>query len=122
MNIAIIGASKDKTKFGNKALRAYLKQPDTNVFPVNPNEREIENVKCYSSVLEIPVQIDVVSLYIPPEIGIKIIEDLVKKGVKKVFLNPGTESDEIIKELKMYDITPAITCSIKAIGIDPSTL
>ena len=122
MNIAIIGASKDRTKFGNKALRAYMSYNNTKAFPVNPNEREIENVKCYSSVLEIPDTIDAASLYVPPEVGIKIVDDLIKKGVRKVYLNPGTESPELIKKLKDNSIEPIVACSIKAIGADPNKL
>ncbi len=121
MKIAIIGASKDRMKFGNKAVRAY-KQKDHVVFPINPHEKEIEGLICYGTVLEIPLDVDVASIYLPPEIGLKVIEDIVKKGIKKVYLNPGSESKDIIKKLKKNKVEALVECSIKAIGMDPSRL
>ena len=121
MKIAIIGASKDRKKFGNKAVRAY-RQNDHVVFPVNPNEREIEGLKCYGTLMEVPLELDVVSVYLPPEIGIKVVDDIIQKGVKKVFLNPGSESEEIIEKLRENEIETVLACSIRAIGVDPDTL
>jgi len=99
MRIAIIGASKNREKFSNKAVRAY-KENHHVVFPVNPNEREIEGLACYNSVFEIPLDIDAASIYLPPALGIKVADDIIKKKIKKVYLNPGSESDEIIRKLK----------------------
>ncbi|MEM3374803.1 MAG: CoA-binding protein [Candidatus Woesearchaeota archaeon] len=121
MKIAIIGASKDRNKFGNKAVRAYKEQDDV-VFPVNPHEKEIEGLPCYSSVLDIPMEVDVASIYLPPEVGIKVIDDIIKKGIKKVYLNPGSESEEIINKLRLYGIEVIQACSIRAIGKNPNNL
>ena len=121
MKIAIIGASKDRTKFSNKAVRAY-KENDHVVFPVNPTERVIEGLKCYASVREIPLKLDAVSLYLPPEIGIKVIDEIIKKEIPKVYLNPGTESKEIIKKLKKNKIKTLLECSIRAIDVNPDSL
>jgi len=62
MKIAIIGASKNKEKHSNQAVRLY-KNNDHVVFPVNPNEREIEGLKCYNSVQEVPLDIDLVAIF-----------------------------------------------------------
>ncbi len=121
MRIAIIGASKDRSKFSNKAVRAY-KQKDHVVFPVNPHEKEIEGLICYSSVQEIPIDVDVASIYLPPEVGIKVTEDIIKKGIKKVYLNPGSESSEIIDKFTQNNIEAVKICSIRAIGFDPDRL
>lgn len=121
MKIAIIGASKDRSKHGNKAVRAY-KRKDHVVFPVNPHDREIEGLISYNSVMEIPLDVDVASIYLPPEIGIKVVDSIVKKGIKKVYLNPGSESNEIIRELKKNDIQPLLLCCIRAINVDPNKL
>jgi hypothetical protein len=121
MKIAIIGASKNRDKFSNKAVRAY-KEKDLVVFRVNPNEKEIEGLICYGSVLEIPLDVDIASLYLPPEIGIKVVNDIIKKGIRKVYINPGSESDDIIKKLKKNGVEPILTCSIKALGVDPLRL
>jgi predicted CoA-binding protein len=121
MRIAIIGASKDRSKFSNKAIRAY-KEKDHVVFPVNPHEKEIEGLTCYSNVADIPLEVDVASIYLPPEIGEKVVEDIVKKGIKKVILNPGTESEELLNKLRLYGIEVTLGCSIRAIGVDPNSL
>lgn len=118
MKIAIIGASKDRGKFSNKAVRAYKEQNHV-VFPVNPHEKEIEGLPCYGSVVEIPLDVDVASLYLPPEIGLKVVEDIVKRGIKKVYLNPGSESNELVNKLRIYGIEVEKRCSIRAIGADP---
>ena len=113
MKIAIIGASKNRDKFSNNAVRAYKKHHHV-VFPVNPNEREIEGLKCYTSVTFIPLDLDAVSLYLPPVLGIKVIPEIIKKGIKKVFINPGAESKEIIELF--------LKCSILEIGENPNKL
>jgi len=118
MKIAIVGASKDKTKFSNKAVRAFKKHHHV-VFPVNPTEREIEGLKCYPSLFEVPLDLDAVSMYVPPEIGVKIVDDILKKGIKKVYLNPGAESKEIKERLKNNKVKVVLKCSIREIGENP---
>lgn len=63
--IAIVGASKDKEKFGNRAVRAYLSRGWT-VYPVNLYEKEIEGVKVYKTVTEIKDEVELASIYLPP--------------------------------------------------------
>ena len=121
MKIAVIGASNNREKFGNKCVRAYLMKGHE-VFPVNPKEEKIEGLKAYKSVLDIPEKIDAVSLYLPPEIGTKAADEIIRKKVPRVFLNPGTESKELIEKLKKNGIDVQERCSIVAIGINPSEL
>jgi predicted CoA-binding protein len=120
-SIAIIGASKDKSKFGNKAVRAYKSQ-GFEVFPINLNETEIEGLKTYQSILKTPKKPDMASLYLPPQVGIKVIEEVAKAGVKVIYINPGAESPKLIQKAKKLGLEPRMTCSIRAIGIDPGTL
>ena len=121
LNIAVIGASKDRTKFGNKCVRAYLSK-DYTVFPVNLNEEEIEGLKCYKSIKDIEGPIDIVSLYLPPEIGEKVADEIIEVKPKKVILNPGTESEAIVRKFLDAGIEVKEECSIVAIGLSPSTL
>ena len=121
MKIAIIGASNDQTKFGNKAVRAYAMMGHT-VFPINPKEKEIEGIETYSSLLKIPYKLDCASLYLPPEVGIKLVGQMKKVVIKEVYINPGAESDELIEALKKAGVKPLLTCSILAIGVDPNKL
>lgn len=119
MRIAIIGASKDRNKFGNKALRAWTKKGDEAI-PINPKETEIENLKCYSSVKDVPENVEAVSFYVPASIGLKLVDDCKLKHVKKAYLNPGSESDELISALKRAGIETIVACSIIAAGEHPS--
>ncbi len=120
-SIAIIGASTDRNKYGNKAVRAY-KQSGWTVYPVNPNAESVEGLKCYPSISAVPVVPDLVSIYLPPKIGLRVIEEVAKKGVKKVIINPGAESDELIRKGKELGLQLLMICSIRSLGIDPDTL
>ena len=121
LSIAIIGASNLRDKFGNKAVRAYLQQGYT-VYPVNPKESRIEDLPAFRSVLDIPGPVDLASFYVPPAIGMKVIEEIAKKGVRDVYLNPGSESPELIEKARSLGIEPIVACSILAVGVQPSNL
>src|SRR5262245_64654792 len=119
--VAVIGASTDRQKFGNRAVRAYLEQGYT-VVPINPHETEIEGLKTYGSILDVPGPVDMASFYVPPEIGEQVIADVARKGVAEVWLNPGAESDELIARARALQIHPIVACSIVAIGENPYRL
>ena len=120
-SIAIIGASRDRSKYGNKAVRAYLAQGYT-VFPVHPKEKEIEGQTAYASVLDIPDEVEIASFYVPPEVGLKVLEEVAQKGIRTVYLNPGAESEELLRKAEELGITPIVACSILAVGMSPEEL
>ena len=119
--IAVIGASNNRRKFGNRAVRAYLDQGYT-VVPINPHEREVEGLKAYASVLDVSGPIDMASFYVPPDVGEEIIGDVARKQIAEVWLNPGAESDELIARARALGIKPIVACSIVAIGRNPYSL
>lgn len=116
--VAVIGASSDPRKFGNRALRAFRRQGYT-VIPINPNEATVDGLKTYASVLDVAEPIDMATFYVPPEIGEKIIVEVAKKRIPEVWLNPGAESDELIRVARSLKIEPIVACSILAIGENP---
>jgi len=116
--VAVIGASSDRRKFGNRALRAYVQQ-GFQVLAINPNETEVEGFKTYGSVLDVPGPIDMATFYVPPVIGERVIDEVAKKGIAEVWLNPGAESDALIARAQALHIRPIVACSIIAIGEDP---
>ena len=77
--VAVIGASSKRHKFGNKALRAYIRQGYT-VLPINPNEQQVEGLAT-SSVLRGPI--DMATVYVPGHIGVRVMEDIAKKGIRR---------------------------------------
>lgn len=121
-SIVIIGASSDRSKFGNKAVRAFMKKGFA-VYPVNPKETEIEGLKAYKSILDIPEEsFDMVSVYLPPTVGMKAIEEIAKKKVKEVWFNPGAESPELTAKAEKLGLTVIEACSIVSVGVNPSSL
>jgi predicted CoA-binding protein len=119
--VAVIGASSNRSKFGNRAVRAFQQQGYT-VVPINPHEVEVEGLKAYSSVMDVPGAIDMASFYLPPEIGLQVIDDVARKGIPEVWLNPGAESDALIARAQALHIQPIVACSIMAIGENPYRL
>jgi predicted CoA-binding protein len=119
--VAVIGASSNRNKFGNRAVRAFLQQGYT-VVPINPNEAEVEGLKTYRSVMDVPGAIDMASFYVPPEIGFRVIDEVARKGIPEVWLNPGADSDELIARAKSLNIQPIVACSVVAIGQNPYRL
>jgi predicted CoA-binding protein len=119
--VAVIGASSDRRKFGNRAVRAFLNQGYT-VVPINPHEKEIEGLATYTSVLDVPGPIDMASFYVPPEVGERVMDEVAKKGIAEVWLNPGAESERLIRHAKALHIDPVVACSIVGIGENPYAL
>ncbi len=117
--VAIVGASRDRGKFGNKAVRAFQEKGYL-VYPIHPTEEEIEGQRVYRSVREIPDQVELVSFYVPPSVGLKVIDEVAQKeGMTIVYLNPGADSAELVEKGKALGLEMKRTCSILAIGADP---
>jgi uncharacterized protein len=119
--VAVIGASNDRHKFGNRAVRAFLQQGYT-VIPINPHEASVEGLKAYRSVLDVPGPVDMASFYVPPDVGERVIDEVAKKGIPEVWLNPGAESDALIARARALNLQPIVACSIVAIGQNPYQL
>lgn len=119
--VAVIGASSDRRKFGNRAVRAFLAQGYT-VIPINTHATEVEGLPAYRSVLDVPGSIDMASFYVPPDMGEQVIDEIARKGIGEVWLNPGAESDALIARARVLGIQPVVACSIVAIGQNPYDL
>jgi predicted CoA-binding protein len=117
--IAIIGASSDRRKFGNKALRAFRAQGFT-VVPINPNEIEVEGERAYRSVVDYDGVIDEASVYVPPSVGLGVMDTLKAKGIPIVWLNPGADGSDVIARARSLGLDTRVACSILAVGESPS--
>jgi predicted CoA-binding protein len=119
-SIAIIGASNDRSKYGNKAVRAFRDQ-GWEVFPINPALKEVEGIAAYPKLDAVPSShLDRVSFYVPPSIGLRILDDVSHKQVDEVWLNPGSESDEILARAEELGLNVIQACSIVDIGRSPA--
>lgn len=119
MRVMIIGASNHREKFGNKAVRAYLRQRH-DVIPINPNERQVEGLRCVATVGDVEGHVDRALFYVPPQVGLEVIEQLAVRGdVDEVWLNPGAESPELIARARHLGLEPITACAIIDIGERP---
>lgn len=116
--VAVVGASSNRAKFGNKAFRALQHQGFT-VIPVNPNETEIEGTRTVPTVLDIPGDVDMVTVYVPPHIGVRIMDDVARKGVKELWLNPGADDETVVNRARELGLEPILACSIVGHGESP---
>lgn len=119
--VAIIGASSDRSKYGNKAVRAY-KQQGWTVFPVNPRGGQIEGLPAYPALRDVPGPLDLVSIYVPPDVGIELLPDIAAANPAEFMVNPGAESDEFLAAAQRLGLSPQLTCSIIAVGLTPSSV
>ena len=119
--VAVIGASNNRAKFGNKAVRAFRRQGYT-VYPVNPKESEIEGLNAYPSIRDVPIRPQMVSVYLPPPVLLKILPDIAARGCDELWLNPGTESDPVLAEAERLGLNVIQACSIVGVGMSPASL
>ena len=119
--MAIIGASSNRQKFGNKAVRAFLQQGFT-VYPVNPNEPEVEGLAMFKTVRDVPVRPQMISVYVPPPVVLKVLPDIAARGCDELWLNPGTESNAVLAEAKRLGLNVIQACSIVGVGVSPARL
>jgi len=117
--VAVVGASADRTKYGNKAVRA-LRDAGWTVFPIHPTLKEVEGMAAYPSLDAVPVAgLDQVSFYVAPSVGIQVLDQVARKEVGEVWLNPGSESPEIVARAAELGLSVIQACSILGAGQFP---
>jgi predicted CoA-binding protein len=94
---AVIGASNNRDKFGNKVLRCYITNHKT-VYPIHPIEKEVEQRPCVKSVAQLPDTVESISIVTPPLLTEKIISQAITKGIKNIWMQPGAASQAAIDE------------------------
>jgi predicted CoA-binding protein len=118
--VAILGASANRSKFGNKSIRAHEAQ-GYDVYPVNPKGGEIEGLTAYAQLADIPVErLDRVSVYLPPAVLLGVLQEVAEVGCDEFFLNPGSESPEVLARCAELGIEPIVACSIVNLGTSPA--
>jgi hypothetical protein len=117
--IAVIGASGDRRKYGNKCVRAY-QRAGYRVYPVNLVEDEVEGEPVSRSVADVPVDLDLIALYLPPPRTLRVLPQVAEKGAAGgVFFNPGTWDAAVIAEAERLGIPARRECAILAAGYSP---
>ena len=116
--VAVVGASSDRGKFGNKAVRAFRAQ-GYRVIPINPSEAEVEGLRTFATVLDVPEAIDMATVYVQPDIALRLLDEFEKKGIPEIWINPGAESDALLTEARRRKLNVIAACSIVGIGESP---
>ncbi len=111
--VAIIGASPDRHKYGNRALRGFAAAGYT-VWPVNPNYEEIEGHKCSPSLDKLPGKPDIISIYTPPPITVKLMPAIARVGAAEVYFNPGSENEQVQQLAAELGVNAIFACSVVA--------
>jgi uncharacterized protein len=117
--VAVVGASRDRHKFGNKAVRAF-RDAGHSVIPVNPHESDVEGLKTYASVLDVPGPIDMATVYVQPDVALGLLDEFERKHIPEIWLNPGADDDDVIAEAKRRHLNVIVACSIMGVGKRPS--
>lgn len=94
--IAVVGASNDRTKYGNTVFRR-LKKLGYDVFPVNPNASDVEGDKCYPTLHELPAGVDGIVCVVPPKVTEEVVQEATKEGIKHIWMQPGAESEKAVR-------------------------
>ncbi|MEM7482617.1 MAG: CoA-binding protein [Acidobacteriota bacterium] len=118
-SIAIVGASTDRSKFGNKCVRAYQHE-GWEVVPINPKGGEIEGVEAAVSLADARPT-DRIALYLAPNLLRPLLPAIAEReSPEGVYFNPGTWTPELLAEAKEMGILVRQACAIVAIGLSPS--
>jgi len=95
-SFGVVGASNDRSKFGNRVLRKYLEHR-LKVYPINPNEEFVEGLTVLKNVNDLPNKTKSISIITPPDITEKIVEQAIQKGIQNIWMQPGAESERAIE-------------------------
>ncbi len=102
---AVVGASRDRAKFGNKVLRCYLQHRRSPVYPINPNENEVEGLEAYPSLAATPELARAVSIITPPLVTEKVVEEAIALGIRYLWMQPGSESSRAVERAEEAGIS-----------------
>ncbi|MBG89050.1 MAG: CoA-binding protein [Verrucomicrobiales bacterium] len=109
--VAILGASSNPEKYGNRAVHAF-RDRGYQVYPVNPKADEIEGLTAFANIESIPEKPNVVSAYLPPAILLKVLPQIADRGCDELWLNPGTDEPGIVSAANELGLNTVIGCSL----------
>lgn len=93
---AVVGASTDRGKYGNKVLRCY-QQHGREVYPINPKVDAVEGLRAYPSLESLPVKVAAISVITPPAVTARVVQEAIRAGVKRIWMQPGAEEPGAIR-------------------------
>ncbi|MEW6142114.1 MAG: CoA-binding protein [Chloroflexota bacterium] len=100
---AVVGATDNTKKYGNQIFK-NLKKRGYEVYPINPNLKELEGVRCYPGLADIPVKVDVVDFVVPPQVTEEMLKECKRLGLGRIWLQPGSESEAAIAYCRVNNL------------------
>jgi predicted CoA-binding protein len=100
---AVVGASQDRNKFGNRIYRT-LRDAGYVVYPVNPRGGEVEGAKAYPTLGELPQPPEVIDLVVPPAVTEQVVKEAHQLGFGRIWMQPGAESEAAIAYCQEHGI------------------
>jgi predicted CoA-binding protein len=115
---AVVGASSNRAKYGNKVLRCCLQNGKTPVYPVNPRAGAIEGLAAHPSLSALPEPARAVSIITPPEITEAIVDEAARLGIRRLWMQPGAESPRALAlaEARGIDCIAGGPCLLVVLG------
>lgn len=93
---AVVGATNNEDKFGYKIFK-FMKERGLDVYPVNPGITDINGIKCYPSLKDLPIKPGAVDVVVPPRIGEQVVRDCAELGISNVWLQPGADAENVVR-------------------------
>jgi predicted CoA-binding protein len=109
--VVVLGASPKPERYSNQAVRALVEHGHR-VIPVHPLLKKIAGVVAVPALSGVKDPVDTLTLYVGPERGKELLQDIINLGPDRVIMNPGTESDEIEEELNAKGIAVLRACTL----------
>ncbi len=117
--IAVLGASGNRRKYGNKSVRAY-QAAGYKVYPVNPHETEVEGLPALARLADVPEPLERISVYLQPEVTLQVLPEIEAAGAREVWFNPGSADAQVVEEARRLGLPVRHGCSIVDIGFSPA--
>ncbi len=93
---AVVGASTDREKYGNKVLRCYVQNGKTPVYPINPKADEVEGLAACADLDSLPEPVRGISIITPPKVTEAVVEKAAELGIRHLWMQPGAESEAAV--------------------------
>lgn len=109
--VVVVGASPSRDRYSNRAVRDLL-AGGYRVIPVHPSAGAIEGLPAIGSLAELTPGVDTITMYVNPVVGMGMVDDLRRLEPRRVILNPGAESEEIVRQLEAAGIEVVCECTL----------
>lgn len=98
-SFAVVGASTSRAKYGNRVLR-LLQKYGRDVTPINPNAPEVEGLRSYASLADLPSVPTAISIITPPEVTEVVVQEAIRLGIRLIWMQPGAESPDSVRHCR----------------------